>query len=173
MPSPGKQPQAARPGLSPGHMGRHVHTSLMRACKIGSIRVSAACAKSRRAALAGRVLNDSSEGPIELGPLITCAFSYPARSPLAGSPLCIVWARSSSQPSHGRSPATSTCYSEPRSVSLLSSPASPQLCQAGHLLPLAAAPSISAPLVEREREGYQPLTLQSFHSIKPAAHYPA
>lgn len=149
---PGKQPRAAGPVLSLLHTGRHIHASLMWACKTGPIRVSVACATSRRAALAGPVFNDSSGGPIGLGPLITCAFSSPTHTPLVGSLLCTARARSGSQPLQGCSPATSTCCSEPRSVSLLSSPASPQWCQAGHLLPPAAAPLISAPLVDRERE---------------------
>lgn len=51
-------------------------------------------------------------------------------------------------PSHP--PGHATCCSEPRSASWLSSPASSQWCQVGFLLLPAAAPSISAPLVERE-----------------------
>lgn len=43
-----------------------------------------------------------------------------------------------------------TCCSELRSASWLSSPARSQWCQVGFLLLPAAAPSISAPLVERE-----------------------
>lgn len=72
----------------PRHMGRHVHTSWTWACKTGSICVSVMCAKGRHAALASRVLNGSSGGPAEPGPLIACTFSSHIHTPLVGSPLC-------------------------------------------------------------------------------------
>lgn len=84
----------------------------------------------------------------------------------------------------GCCPVPSTCHSELHSASGLSCPASPRWCQVGYLLPPSAAPSASSLLAQREteiREGCirgralreratRPL---SFHSIKPAAHYPA
>lgn len=65
-----------QPGLACA-LGAWGATSLLWAHKAGAMFVFVACPESGHTALAGRVWNESSGGPTELGPLTTCTFSCP------------------------------------------------------------------------------------------------